>query len=100
MFDASILSSLIKAHNPTELVERFLPTIVSGMDRLGRLLFLAHWHHEEFEDRFGKTDLIQLMDDLKSTFESLGDLVITMRKKTLAGDPEFYGLGMSASMEG
>ncbi len=100
VFDASVLSSLIKAHNPTELVERFLPTIVSGMDRLGRLLFLLNWHYEEFQDRYGKQDLIEFSDNLKSTFESLGDLVIFMRKRTLSGDPEFYGLGLNSSMEG
>ncbi len=98
VFDASVLSSLIKSHNPTDLVERFLPTIVSGMDRLGRLLFLVNWHYEDFQERYGDEDLIEYTDDLKSTFESLGDLILFMKKRTLSGDPDYYGLGLNASM--
>ena len=100
VFDASVLGALVKTHNPTEMVERFLPTIVSGMDRLGRLLFLLHWHYEEFTERYGKEDLVDFTDDLKSSFESLGELVLFMKKRTLAGDPEFYGMGLNATMQG
>jgi hypothetical protein len=100
VFDAALLGSLVKSHAPTEYVERFLPTIVAGMDRLGRLLFLLYWHYDEFQERYGKDDLSEFTDNLKSTFEALGDLVIFMRRRTLSGDPEFYGLGLNASMDG
>ncbi len=98
VFDASVLSSLVKSHNPTEMVERFLPAIVAGMDRLGRLGFMLNWHYEDFQDRYGKDDLMEFQDDLKSTFESLGDLVIFCKRKTLAGDPDSYGLGLNSTM--
>jgi hypothetical protein len=100
VFDASVLGSLVKSHNPTDLVERFLPTIVSGMDRLGRLLFVLNWHYEDFEERYGKDDLMEFQDNLKSTFESLGQLVVFMKRRTLAGDPSHYGLGLNANMDG
>ena len=100
VFDAAMLGSLVKSNAPTEYVERFLPTIVAGMDRLGRLMFLLYWHYDEFQERYGKDDLAEFTDNLKSTFESLGDLVIFMRRRTLSGDPEFYGLGLNASMDG
>jgi hypothetical protein len=100
VFDAALLGSLVNSNTPTEYVERFLPTIVAGMDRLGRLLFLLYWHYDEFQERYGKDDLSEFTDNLKSTFEAVGDLVIFMRKRTLSGDPEFYGLGLSASMDG
>ncbi len=100
VFDASVLGSLAKTHNPTDLVERFLPTIVSGMDRLGRLLFVLNWHYNEFEDRYGKDDLTEFQDNLKSTFESLGQLVVFMKRRTLAGDPTHYGLGLGATLDG
>ena len=100
VFDAAMLGSLVKSNAPTEYVERFLPTIVAGMDRLGRLLFLLYWHYDEFQERYGKDDLSEFTDNLKSTFEALGDLVIFMRRRTLSGDPEFYGLGLNASMDG
>jgi hypothetical protein len=100
VFDAAMLGSLVKSNAPTEYVERFLPTIVAGMDRLGRLSFLLYWHYDEFQERYGKDDLAEFTDNLKSTFEALGDLVIFMRRRTLSGDPEFYGLGLNASMDG
>jgi hypothetical protein len=100
VFDAAVLGSLVKSHNPTDLVERFLPTIVAGMDRLGRILFLLHWHYDQFNERYGDKDLAEFGDNLKSTFESLGDLVLFMKRRTLAGDPDYYGLGLSATVDG
>lgn len=100
VFDAAVLGSMVKSHAPTDMVERFLPTIVAGMDRLGRILFLLHWHYDEFQERYGKEELIEFVDNLRSTFEALGDLVIFMRRRTLSGDPEFYGLGLNAAMDG
>ena len=90
VFDAAALASLIKAARPTEMVERFLPTMVSGMDRLGRLLFLVLWHSEEFKERFGE-DLPEIIDNLRSTFEHLGELVIKLKERSLSGDPSFFG---------
>jgi hypothetical protein len=90
VFDAAALASLIKAARPTEMVERFLPTMVSGMDRLGRLLFLVLWHSEEFKERFGE-DLPEIVDNLRSTFEHLGELVIKLKERSLSGDPSFFG---------
>jgi hypothetical protein len=94
VFDSAALGSLIKSHNPTDLVERFMPTITSGMDRLGRLLFLVYWHYEDFEERYGESELSEFMDNLKSVFNDLGDVVIFAKKRSLAGDPNFYGVGV------
>lgn len=92
VFDAAALGSLIKSHTPTDLVDRFLPTITAGMDRVGRMLFLIFWHYEDFEDRYGEGDLSEFIDNLRSVFEQLGDVVIFSKKRTLAGDPEHYGM--------
>lgn len=100
VFDAAALGALIKNHNPTDLVDRFLPTIISGMDRIGRMLFLIYWHFEDFEERYGEDDLSEFIDNLRSVFEQLGDVVVFAKKRTLAGDPEHYGMGMMPMMEG
>lgn len=99
VFDAAALGSLIKTHTPTDLVDRFLPTITSGMDRIGRMLFLIYWHYEDFEERYGENDLSEFIDNLRSVFEQMGDVVIFAKKKTLAGDPEHYGMGVQPVME-
>ncbi len=93
VFDAAALAGLIKSHTPTDLVDRFLPTITAGMDRIGRMLFLIYWHFEEFEDRYGEQDLSEFIDNLKSVFEQLGDVIVFAKKRQLSGDPDHYGLG-------
>lgn len=99
VFDAAALSSLIKSHNPTDLVDRFLPTVTSGMDRIGRMLFLIYWHYTDFEERYGEKDLAEFIDNLKAVFEQLGDVVIFAKKQTLSGDPEHYGMERMPTME-
>jgi len=94
VFDASVMGSLLKSHAPTELVDRFLPTIITGMDRLGRILFLIFWHYDEFEDRYNnESDLSELIDNLKASFSDIGDIVLFLKKRSLAGDPDHYGVG-------
>lgn len=94
VFDASIMGSLLKSHAPTELVDRFLPTIITGMDRLGRIMFLVMWHFDEFEQRYGENDIAEMIDNLKSSFEGIGDLIMFLKKRSLSGDPDSYGVGV------
>jgi hypothetical protein len=94
VFDASVMGSLLKSHNPTELVDRFMPTIITGMDRLGRILFLLFWHYDKFEERYGEDDLSELIDNLQSSFDDLGEIVLFLKKRSLSGDPDHFGIGI------
>ena len=91
VFDAAALASLIKAARPTDMVEKFLPTMISGMDRVGRLLFLIHWHYDQFEERFD-TELPELIDSLRSSFEQLGEIVTKLKQRSISGDSDFFGV--------
>jgi hypothetical protein len=95
VFDAAGLSALIKAQAPTELVERYLPTMVAGMDKLGRLLFLVYWHYDEFEERYGERDLSEFVDQLRDTFNHLGETVLFLKTRTINSGQDFFGLGVS-----
>jgi hypothetical protein len=97
IFDASVMASLLKSHAPTDMVDRYLPTVISGMDRLGRILFLLMWHYKDFEERYGDNDLTELVDNLKSSFDDLGELIIFLKKRSMAGDPDHYGVGTGSS---
>ena len=57
-----------------------MPALLSGLDRLGRLLFLLNWSVEEFEEMFGRDDLPELNELLTQTFKGLGDLIIFFKK--------------------
>jgi hypothetical protein len=94
VFDASVLMSLAKTNNPTGLVEKWLPNMVSGMDRLGRTLFLLHYQFDEFKAKYGAKDMVDFADNLTSCFEDLGAIVLTLRQHSLAGDPAHFGLGI------
>jgi hypothetical protein len=100
VFDAAALASLIQSYRPTELVDRFLPTLVAGMDRLGRMLFLIYWHYEDFAERYGEQDIQEFIDNIRTVFEQMGDVIIFAKKKSLAGDPEHYGLGAMPTVGG
>ena len=99
VFDAAGLNALIQSYVPTDMVDRFIPSITVGMDRIGRILFLIYWHYSDFAKRYGEDEVSDLLDELRSVFERLGDMVIGLKKRTLAGDPEHFGLGLSPDSE-
>ena len=97
VFDAAAIGSLIKTKRAPEMVERYLPTISSGMDRIGRLLFLTYQHYDDFKDKYGEQDIADLVENLETVFEQLGDLVCFLQKQTLSGDPSSHGLGLAST---
>lgn len=99
VFDATALSSLIKSYVPTDLVDRYIPSITVGMDRLGRILFLIYWHYNDFAERYGEDELSEMLDNLSTVFQQLGDMLLSLKQRTLAGDPEHYGLGLDMNLE-
>lgn len=83
IFDTSMISGMLKSVRQDSLVERHLGDLVEALDSLGRLLFNFYWHSEEFEDRYGKADLPELEDSLRNAFESLGDITLFLKEKTI-----------------
>ena len=83
VFDTSMMSGMLKSVRQDSLVERHLGDLVEALDSLGRLLFNFYWHQEEFEDRYGKSDLPELEDSLRNSFESLGDITLFLKEKTV-----------------
>lgn len=83
VFDVSMMSGLLKSVRQDSLVERYLGTLVESLDALGRLLMNFYWHQEEFEDRYGKADLPELEDSIRNAFESLGDITLFLKEKTI-----------------
>ena len=82
VFDVSVLSGLIDKADVSELRKDYVSDMIKGMDKIGRMLFLYYWHHDEFEERYGKEDMQKLEDTLKEVFLSTGDLVLFLKEKT------------------
>lgn len=83
VFDTAMISGMLKSVRQDSLVERYLSTLVECVDALGRLLFNFYWHQEEFEDRYGKSDMPELEDSIRNAFESVGDVTLYLKEKTI-----------------
>jgi hypothetical protein len=91
LFDTAVVSGLVKATDVDSMIDKYLSDLVLGLDRVGRLLFLFYWHHEKFKDRYGESELQELEDSFKNTFEGIGDLVLFLKKKTIEPDMAMTG---------
>ncbi|HDL86744.1 MAG TPA: hypothetical protein ENH11_10575 [Candidatus Acetothermia bacterium] len=87
IFDTSVVGSLVKAVDVDSIIDSYLPDIIRGMDRVGRILFMFYWHNESFRDRYGRQELMDMEDALRNVFKSQGDLVIFLKQKTIEADP-------------
>ena len=83
VFDTSMIAGMLKSVRQDSLVEQHLGKLIGSLDALGRLLMNFYWHQEEFEDRYGKSDLPELEDGLRNSFEALGDITLFLKKKTI-----------------
>lgn len=83
VFDTAMIGTLLKSVRQDSLVDRHLGDLMKSINSLGRILFLFYWHQEEFEDRYGKSDMPELEDSLRNAFESLGDVTLFLKEKTI-----------------
>jgi hypothetical protein len=86
VFDISALMGMVRTSRLEEHLGNFIKDIIVGNDRIGRLLFLFYWHFDEFTDRYGDEDMIELEDLLRETFRQVGDLVLFLTQKSLESD--------------
>jgi len=83
VFDTAMISGMLKSVRDDSLVERYLSTLVESVDALGRLLLNFYWHQNEFEDRYGKSDMPELEDSIRNAFETVGDVTLYLKEKTI-----------------
>lgn len=76
VFDTSLIGTLLKSTRDDTMIDRHLGDMLKALDRLGRLLFSFYWHRDRFADRYGESELPELEDGLRNTFEGLGDLIL------------------------
>ncbi len=88
MFDTSMIGSMLKAKRDDTMIDQYLPDIIKGMDRKGRLLFQFYAHGDKFAERYGKQDMPELEDSLRNAFEDDGDVAIFLKQKTIEPYPE------------
>ena len=68
VFDTAVVGGLIKAIDVDSLIDKYIGDLILGMDRVGRIYFLFLQHNDNFSDRYGQEDMVELEDSLKNTF--------------------------------
>lgn len=86
VFDYSAIGGLAKVYDTGTLIDSYIPQFMQAIDRLGRVLFLYYWKNEDFGERYGTSDTVELEDTLRSVFKQFGDLALTLRRKTVDMD--------------
>lgn len=87
IFDTAMISGLVRTVDSGNLVDKFIGDMILGMDRIGRTYFLYLQHNEDFSDRYGQDDLLELEDSMKNTFKGVGDLILALKKKSVEASP-------------
>lgn len=86
VLDTSVVSGLVHTMETDSLVDSYIGDLLLGLDRIGRILFMFYWHNEKFKDRYGQQDMVDLEDNLRSVFKSLGELSLFLKQKTIEPD--------------
>ena len=81
VLDASILSSMMATSDSAQYIRKFLGDLLTGVDRLGRILFVMYSHDDEFRESFGPQEFEDLRDEIVDSFKSLGKVFLDLREK-------------------
>jgi hypothetical protein len=88
VFDAAVLTSMLKIQRTDLMIDRFVPDMFVGMDRKGRMIFILNWHRDDFAKRFGRDGVVEMEDGLRNGFEIDGDLILFYKNKGIEADRE------------
>lgn len=86
VFDQAAVGGLSKVYDTSAVVDSYIPNFMDSLDRLGRILFLFYWKHEDFNTRYGSDDVVEMEDRLRSVFKQLGDLTLKLKEKAVRED--------------
>ena len=85
--DASVVGSLLRATSDAKLIDDHIDPLMTALDSLAKLDIAGAWHPERLEDRYGKANAQDIREAVTNNFDTLGDLVLELRLKTIEADP-------------
>jgi hypothetical protein len=88
IFDTAMIGSLLKHVRDDAMIDEHLGDLTKALDRLGRIIFMFYWRQDQFKERYGASELPEMEDALRNSFESLGDCLLALREKTVEPYPE------------
>lgn len=84
VLDTAVISGLSKVTDTDVRIDEYVSDLLTALDRLGRLLFMFYWHNDKFKGRYGGQDMLELEDNLRNVFTSVGDLSLFLKQKTIS----------------
>ena len=85
VFDVTVLKLLVKQNRFFDEIHDDLPLFMQVLDSLCRKLFQFYWHTEKMEEKYGMVKLKSLEESLKVTLDSLSELTIFFKLRTVDG---------------
>lgn len=85
VFDITALKILARQNHFFDEIRDDIPGFMKTLDSLCRKLFQFYWHTEKMEEKYGTVKLKALEDSLKCTLDSLSDLTIFFKVRTVDG---------------
>tara|TARA_B100002019_G_scaffold293479_1_gene321367 strand:- start:259 stop:2541 length:2283 start_codon:yes stop_codon:yes gene_type:complete len=82
LFEHGVVGNLVDTYDSTMLIDKYIPVMEEGLDKIGRILFLFYWKPNDFSRLYGSDDQSGIENKLISNFKSFGDLVLELLKKT------------------
>lgn len=82
IFEHGIIGTYAKTVDASSYINEFIPDLREGLDKLGRLYFLILWKPQSFLKYYGSDDLVELENNILSSFKQLGELTLELSLKT------------------
>jgi hypothetical protein len=96
IFETGIVGQIPQIMDPARAVDQKIPTLIKGLSNLGELLWIVSWHGETLADRYGMSNVDDLLDSMRNCFDAQGKLVFKLRQHLPA---EEYGSQEYADLE-
>jgi len=78
--DLQSVARLLETSGTEATISQFLPDLIKGMDKIGRLLVTAYWHAPQFKERYGE-NATALEDAIREAFHMTGKIVLKLKQK-------------------
>ena len=88
IFDHACVGQMAtSSHNIVDQIKKYIPDLETGVDRYFRILFLLRYRPSDFEEVYGKDDLIEFEDGLTELAASAGNQLLLLLQQF---DPNQY----------
>jgi len=82
IFDHQVIGNLAgNTYDTIAQVRQYVPDLETGVDRYARILFLLRYRPADFEEAYGKDELMEMEQELSSLFAMAGETLLRMLKR-------------------